>query len=51
MLACLTEGDLALFIEITQMEVMASVGDTVILKGYELFTYVYDYSQALWCLS
>lgn len=50
-LLCLTPNDLVTFIKVTEMQVLVSVPETVIIKGESIFTYVFDYAKQMYCFT
>lgn len=48
-LLCLSPDDLVAFIKVTEMKVITSTPQIVIIKGESIFTYVYDYAKQMYC--
>lgn len=49
-LTCLSTDDLALFLETTSMPIIAYTSEQVMVQGEAIFTWVWDYTKAMFCL-
>ena len=50
MIQCLTPEGLAYFIKVTGLEILKDSGDTVVLKGFQVFYWLYNEPMGLFCL-